>query len=132
MQCVFAYRLHSGNIMDSEAKEALTRPLLGQEDWEEKRHQLLLQKMQLEMERERLHARLAEQEERLQRQNQQLRQSHLDYKRFQQAFQAELSSSNTRTGGTEEQNPSHQDLPSRYGRFCHICHMWMLYITQTR
>ncbi|XP_030584385.1 protein hinderin isoform X2 [Archocentrus centrarchus] len=104
-------RLHSGNIMDSEAKEALTRPLLGQEDWEEKKHQLLLQKMQLEMERERLHARLAEQEERLQRQNQQLRQSHLDYKRFQQAFQAELSSSNTRTGGTEEQNPSHQDLP---------------------
>lgn len=67
--------------MDSGAKEALTRPLLGQEDWEEKRHQLLLQKMQLEMERERLHARLAEQEERLQRQNQQLQQSHLDYKR---------------------------------------------------
>ncbi|XP_012772867.1 protein hinderin isoform X1 [Maylandia zebra] len=105
-------RLHSGNIMDSGAKEALTRPLLGQEDWEEKRHQLLLQKMQLEMERERLHARLAEQEERLQRQNQQLQQSHLDYKRFQPATQAEVSSSNTRSDVTEVQNPSHQDIPS--------------------
>uniref|UniRef100_A0A8C9XMM3 Zgc:162344 n=1 Tax=Sander lucioperca TaxID=283035 RepID=A0A8C9XMM3_SANLU len=68
-----------GSAIGSEAKEALTRPLLGHEDWEEKRHHLLLQKMQLEMERERLQARLAEQEERLNRQNQQLRQSRLDY-----------------------------------------------------
>lgn len=67
--------------MGSEATAALTRPLLGHEDWEEKRHQLLLQKMQLEMEREKLQARLAEQEERLNRQNQQLRQSRLDYTR---------------------------------------------------
>lgn len=63
------------------AKEALARPLLGHEDWEEKRHQLLLQKMQLEMERERLQARLDEQEERLSRQKQQLCQSRLDYSR---------------------------------------------------
>ncbi len=81
MKCVFTHRPHSGNAIGSEAKEALTRPLLGHEGWEEKRHQLLLQKMQLEMERERLQARLAEQEERLNRQNQQLHQSRLDYSR---------------------------------------------------
>uniref|UniRef100_A0A8C2X4R7 Zgc:162344 n=1 Tax=Cyclopterus lumpus TaxID=8103 RepID=A0A8C2X4R7_CYCLU len=57
---------------------SLTRPLLGHEDWEEKRHQVLLQKMQLEMEREVLQARLAEQEERLSRQSQELHQSRLD------------------------------------------------------
>ncbi|XP_070759482.1 LOW QUALITY PROTEIN: protein hinderin [Enoplosus armatus] len=105
-------RLHSGNAIGSEPKEALTRPLLGHEDWEEKRHQLLLQKMQLEMERERLQARLAEQEERLNRQNQQLRQSRLDYSRFQQATQSDLSSSNTRNGDPQPEGPSHQDLPS--------------------
>ena len=78
---IFTPRLQSGNVTSSEAKEALTRPVLGHEDWEEKRHQLLLQKMQLEMERERLQARLAEQEERLNRQTEQLRQSRLDYSR---------------------------------------------------
>lgn len=82
MKCVFMQRLHTGNTIGSEAKEALTMPLLGHEDWEEKRHQLLLQKMQLEVERERLQARLAEQEERLNRQNQQLRQSRVDYSRY--------------------------------------------------
>ena len=55
---------------------------MGHEDWEEKRHQLLLQKLQLEAERERLQTRLAEQEERLARQDQQLRQSRLDYSRY--------------------------------------------------
>ncbi|XP_040015191.1 protein hinderin isoform X2 [Xiphias gladius] len=105
-------RLRSGTAMGSEAKEALTRPLLGHEDWEERRHQLLLQKMQLEMERERLQARLDEQEERLNRQNQQLHQSRLDYSRFQQATQAELSTSNTRTGDPQPEGPSHQNLPS--------------------
>ncbi|XP_042350591.1 protein hinderin isoform X2 [Plectropomus leopardus] len=104
-------RLHSGHGMDSEAKEALTRPLLGHEDWEEKRHQLLLQKMQLEMERERLQARLAEQEERLNRQNQQLRQSRLDYSRFQHAAQSDLSSSNIRNGDAQPESPTHKDLP---------------------
>ncbi|XP_040888930.1 protein hinderin [Toxotes jaculatrix] len=105
-------RLQTGMAMDSEAKEALTRPLLGHEDWEEKRHQLLLQKMQLEMERERLQARLDEQAEKLNRQNQQLHQSRLDYSRFQQATQAELSSSNTRNGDPQPEGPSLQDLPS--------------------
>lgn len=81
MKCIFIQRPHIGNGVASEAKETLTMPLLGHEDWEEKRHQLLLQKMQLEVERERLQARLAEQEERLDRQNQQLRQSRLDYSR---------------------------------------------------
>ncbi|XP_033481808.2 protein hinderin [Epinephelus lanceolatus] len=104
-------RLHSGNATGSEAKEGLTRPLLGHEDWEEKRHQLLLQKMQLEMERERLQARLAEQEERLNRQNQQLCQSRLDYSRFQQATQSDLSRSNTKNGDLLPEGPSHQDLP---------------------
>uniref|UniRef100_A0A8K9WRM2 Uncharacterized protein n=1 Tax=Oncorhynchus mykiss TaxID=8022 RepID=A0A8K9WRM2_ONCMY len=42
-----------------EAEGALTAPLLGPEDWEERRHQLFLQKLQLEVERERLQARLA-------------------------------------------------------------------------
>lgn len=79
--CIHTHRLHSGSAVSSEANEALTRPLLGHEDWEEKRHQLLMQKMQLETERERLQARLAEQEERLNRQNQQLRQSRLEYSR---------------------------------------------------
>lgn len=74
MKCVFTHRVQSENVVGSESKEALTRPLLGHEDWEERRHQLLLQKMQLEMEREKLQTRLAEQEERLNRQNQQLRQ----------------------------------------------------------
>ncbi|XP_059183878.1 protein hinderin [Centropristis striata] len=104
-------RNHTGNAISLEAKEALTRPLLGHEDWEEKRHQLLLQKMQLEMERERLQARLAEQEERLNRQNQQLRQSRLDYSRLQQSAQADLSSSTTRNGDPQPQGPSHQDFP---------------------
>uniref|UniRef100_A0A672Y4L1 Zgc:162344 n=1 Tax=Sphaeramia orbicularis TaxID=375764 RepID=A0A672Y4L1_9TELE len=49
----------------------------------EKRHQLLMQKMQLEMEREKLQARLAEQEDRLNRQNPQQRQSHPDYNSVQ-------------------------------------------------
>ncbi|XP_058488680.1 protein hinderin [Solea solea] len=104
--------LQSGIAMGSVAKEALTSPLLGQEDWEEKRHQLLLQKMQLEMERERLQARLEEQEERLNRQNQQLCQSRLEYSRFQTATQAELSSSKTRTGDAQLEKPPCQDLPS--------------------
>ncbi|KAM9408750.1 protein hinderin isoform 2-T2 [Pholidichthys leucotaenia] len=100
-------RPHSEDIRGSEATEALTRPLLGQEDWEEKRHQLLLQKMQLEVERERLQARLAEQEERLHRQNQQLCQSQLDYSRFKEA-RAEHSSSDIRNGCPKPQGPSHQ------------------------
>uniref|UniRef100_UPI0037E6F805 protein hinderin n=1 Tax=Semicossyphus pulcher TaxID=241346 RepID=UPI0037E6F805 len=104
-------RLHSGNAIGSEAKEALARPQLGHEDWEEKRHQLLLQKMQLEMEREKLQARLAEQEERLSRQNQQLLQSRLDYSRFQQT-KSDLSNSKSRSGDPQPTAPSHQDLPS--------------------
>lgn len=75
---VFEHRLHSGVGMASETKEALTRPLLGHEDWEKKRHKLLLQKMQLEKKRERLQARIAEQEERLNRQTKQLQQSCVD------------------------------------------------------
>ncbi|XP_037831193.1 protein hinderin isoform X2 [Kryptolebias marmoratus] len=100
------------NIKGSEAKEDLTRPLLGHKDWEEKRHQLLLQKMQLESERKRLQARLAEQEERLSRQTEQLRQSQLDYSRIQQPSQAQLSSSTIRNAGPEQEGPSHQGLPS--------------------
>lgn len=55
-----------GHSAIPEARDTLTIPVLGHKDWEEKRHQLLLQKMQLEVERERLQVRLAEQEERLQ------------------------------------------------------------------
>lgn len=81
INCISTLRLQSVNAMGLTNEETLTRPLLGHEDWEEKRHQLLLQKMQLEMERERLHARLIEQEERLNKQNEQLHQTHLDYSR---------------------------------------------------
>uniref|UniRef100_A0A674MPX8 Zgc:162344 n=1 Tax=Takifugu rubripes TaxID=31033 RepID=A0A674MPX8_TAKRU len=70
-------RLHDGHGAGSEAQDALMMPVLGHKDWEEKRHQLLLQKMQLEVERERLQVRLVQQEERLNRQNQQLQQSRL-------------------------------------------------------
>lgn len=80
--CIYTQRISTGNAIGSEGKEAMTMPLLGHEDWEEKKHQLLLQKMQLEAEREKLQARLAEQEERLIRQNQQLHQSRLAYSRY--------------------------------------------------
>ncbi|XP_026052357.1 protein hinderin isoform X2 [Carassius auratus] len=60
-------------------------PLSGRENWEEKRQCLLLQKKQLEMERERIQARLAQQEEKLLLQNKQLRQSYLQYSKLQQA-----------------------------------------------
>lgn len=70
-------RLHARNAPNSEVKDPLETPAPGHKDWEEKRHQLLLQKMQLEAERERLQARLAEQEERLRRQSQLLNQSRL-------------------------------------------------------
>ncbi|KAL7854075.1 hypothetical protein AOLI_G00209190 [Acnodon oligacanthus] len=66
---------------------------LGREDWAEKRQRLLLQKKQLELERERLQVRLAQQEERLLKQNQELRQSRLDYSKFQQAATAQLEQS---------------------------------------
>ncbi|KAF7208294.1 protein hinderin isoform X2 [Nothobranchius furzeri] len=106
-------RSPNGKLRSSEDKEALTRPLLGHKDWEEKRHQLLLQKMQLETERERLQARLEEQEEKLSRQAEQLRQSRLDYRRIQQPTQAQPSSSNTIDAAPGAEGPSHQDLPSR-------------------
>ncbi|KAK0148426.1 Protein hinderin [Merluccius polli] len=89
---------------------ALTDPLLGPEDWEEKRHQLFLQKLQLEAEKERLRARLAEQEERLARQGQQLRQSRLDYSRFQHATQVEPASSITGSGAPLSERPSDRHL----------------------
>lgn len=57
-------------------------PPSGQENWEEKRRCLLMQKKQLEMERERIQARLAQQEEKLLHQNQQLRQSYLQYSKY--------------------------------------------------
>ncbi|XP_022532241.2 protein hinderin isoform X1 [Astyanax mexicanus] len=66
---------------------------LGREDWTEKRQRLLHQKKQLELERERLQAQLAQQEERLLKQNQELRQSRLNYSKFQQAAATELEQS---------------------------------------
>ncbi|KAG7476544.1 hypothetical protein MATL_G00083990 [Megalops atlanticus] len=68
-------------------------PPNGQVDWEERKQWLLLQKMELEVQRERLQAQLARQEERLIRQSQQLRQSRLDFTRFQEAA-AELEAAN--------------------------------------
>lgn len=74
---LFINRLCVGHSAIPEAQDTLTMPVLGHKDWEEKRHQLLLQKMQLEVERERLQVRLAEQEDRLSRQKQPLQQSRL-------------------------------------------------------
>lgn len=74
---LFKNGLRVGHSAIPEAQGTLTMPVLGHRDWEEKRHQLLLQKMQLEVERERLQVRLAEQEVRLGRQNQPLQQSRL-------------------------------------------------------
>lgn len=91
MKHVSTLRLQSVNATGLMSEETLTRPLLGHEDWEEKRHQLLLQKMQLEMERERLQARLIEQEERLNRQHQQLHQTHLDSSRYNYTRQREMT-----------------------------------------
>ncbi|XP_062313748.1 protein hinderin isoform X1 [Osmerus eperlanus] len=91
--------------LDAAAKGTLTAAHLGGEDWEEKRHLLLLQKMQLEVEREKLQARLAQQEERLLRQNQQLRQSRLDYSRFQQATATELGHTISRNALLEPNPP---------------------------
>lgn len=105
-------RHHRGKILSAEAKEnhsAVSQ--LNLEDWEKKKHQLLLQKMQLEMEREKIQARLAEQEERFRRQSQQLRQSRPDYSSFQQAARAELSKSDTRDGSSEIAEPSQEHLP---------------------
>ncbi|XP_073680268.1 protein hinderin isoform X2 [Garra rufa] len=66
-------------------RTGLAAPPPGRENWEEKRRCLLLQKKQLEMERERIQARLAQQEEKLLLQNQQLHQSYLQYSKLQQA-----------------------------------------------
>ncbi|XP_058841929.1 protein hinderin isoform X1 [Acipenser ruthenus] len=60
---------------------------------DERRHRLMLQKLELEVERERLQALLAQQEEKLLRQQRQLSQSRLDYSRFQDAAGAELEES---------------------------------------
>ncbi|KAK1174145.1 protein hinderin-like isoform X1 [Acipenser oxyrinchus oxyrinchus] len=60
---------------------------------DERRHRLMLQKLELEVERERLQALLAQQEEKLLRQQRQLSQSRLDYSRFQDAAMAELEES---------------------------------------
>lgn len=70
MNTCLKIRLHAGLGTIPEAQDTLTTPVLGHKDWEEKRHRLLLQKMQLEVERERLQVQLAEQEERLSRQKQ--------------------------------------------------------------
>lgn len=73
-------RLKSGSGCSAEPSERV--PYVGREDWEEKRQRLLVQKKHLEAERERLQARLAEQEERLLKQNQELRQSRLNHSKY--------------------------------------------------
>ncbi|XP_048875855.1 protein hinderin isoform X2 [Brienomyrus brachyistius] len=73
-------RLEDGGPSSSEV--AATAPPAGQEDWKERRNRLLLQKMELEVERERLQACLTQQEERLLQQRQRLRQSRLEHSRL--------------------------------------------------
>ncbi|KAK9955149.1 hypothetical protein ABG768_015039 [Culter alburnus] len=83
---------HQCHRMESDNMHGANRtglaPPPGRENWEEKRQCLLLHKKQLEMERERIQARLAQQEEKLLLQNQQLRQSYLQYSKLQQATTA--------------------------------------------
>ncbi|MBN3318282.1 K1328 protein, partial [Atractosteus spatula] len=62
----------------------------GESPWDRRRQKLLLQKMELEVEREKLQILLAQQEEKLLLQHRQLQQSRLDYRRFQDAAVAEL------------------------------------------
>ncbi|XP_061899398.1 protein hinderin isoform X3 [Entelurus aequoreus] len=109
-QNTFIQRHQGGDNLAAQTREALTSPLLGRKDWEEKRHQLLLQNMQLEMEREKLRARLADQEERISRQNQQLCQSRLDCKKLQEARQSKLSTSIENKKTPQSDAPHHQDL----------------------
>ncbi|XP_063151946.1 protein hinderin [Candoia aspera] len=66
----------------SEGLRAKEEPDQGQNFSEEKRKQLLLQKIELEIEKERLQNLLAKQEAKLLQQQQELRQSRLDYHRF--------------------------------------------------
>ncbi|XP_077581860.1 protein hinderin isoform X2 [Stigmatopora nigra] len=97
----FRQRKHGveeGNDFAAENEKATTISPLGRGDWEEKMQQLLLQKMQLEMEREKLQTRLADQEEQLSRQNQQL--SHLACRR-------------TDNGRSQPVHPQSQDLSLR-------------------
>lgn len=72
--------LKNGTGCCAEHRETVS--FIGREDWEEKRQRLLVQKKQLEMERERLQTRLAEQEERLLKQNQELRESRLNHSKY--------------------------------------------------
>ncbi|XP_035247450.1 protein hinderin [Anguilla anguilla] len=59
-----------------------TAPPVARVDWEERRNWLLLQKMELEVQREKLQAQLAQQEERLFLHNQTLRQSRMESSRL--------------------------------------------------
>ncbi|XP_042634706.1 protein hinderin-like isoform X3 [Cyprinus carpio] len=74
---------HQCHIMDNDSVCGANRTGRasppGRDNWEEKQQCLLLQKKQLEIEREIIQARLAQQEEKLLLQNQQLRQSYLQY-----------------------------------------------------
>ncbi|XP_056302742.1 protein hinderin isoform X2 [Danio aesculapii] len=81
-QC-HCHKMENGGM--HKANQSRVVPPSGQENWEEKRRCLLMQKKQLEMERERIQARLAQQEEKLLHQNQQLHQSYLQYSKLQQA-----------------------------------------------
>uniref|UniRef100_A0A3Q2XXP2 Zgc:162344 n=2 Tax=Hippocampus comes TaxID=109280 RepID=A0A3Q2XXP2_HIPCM len=111
-ESTFSQRPHGEDDFAAGKKEPSTIPRLGCGDWEEKRQQLLLQKMQLELEREKLQTRLADQEERLSRQNQQLCQSRLDCKRFQEACQSKLSSSFANNETSQPDPPRGQDFPT--------------------
>uniref|UniRef100_A0A8C1XI75 Zgc:162344 n=1 Tax=Cyprinus carpio TaxID=7962 RepID=A0A8C1XI75_CYPCA len=82
-------------------------PLSGQENWEEKRRCLLLQKKQLEMERERIHARLAQQEKKLLLQNKQLRQSYLQYSKSEIKGESHTLQGNVRPSLSNVQSQQH-------------------------
>ncbi|KAJ8338730.1 hypothetical protein SKAU_G00355160 [Synaphobranchus kaupii] len=87
------------------ARAPATAPPAGRVDWEERRNWLLLQKMELEVQREKLQVQLAQQEERLFLQNQQLRQSRMDYSKFRdRGVEPDPASDRAALSGAAESN----------------------------
>ncbi|XP_061117951.1 protein hinderin isoform X1 [Conger conger] len=80
-----------------------TAPPPGRVDWDERRNWLLLQKMELEVQREKLQAQLAQQEERLFLHNQTLRQSRMESSKFRDRA-AEPEADRVALSGAAESN----------------------------
>ncbi|KPP66158.1 hypothetical protein Z043_115371, partial [Scleropages formosus] len=98
-------------------KVVAAAPSLALEDWKEKRYRLMLQKMELEVERARLQTHVMQQKEHLLRQNRQPHHSHLKQSRFQGVEMAELEHSGLKLQNQEardtKQNTSSSQMNVR-------------------